>query len=283
MHIITRSIYGSRLQTMLLLGLPYTPVENTTLNEKYDVFPDLQPNATDVPRVRYFCIGKGGHRNATGADGHPYVSPVQHSPGDAALYDALPFLLRLPNNDLTAGEREKYAMRKIITVNGQQYVAYYLKRLDTVGVNAQMLYNSVANNVTTTTPFVPSGANLNPTQPAIPATGVVTTTGDYLSTSAILDLDFTAQDVAELIEVCRIMYDNELYAVISEIGLVAGVDRIVTTPAAGGGTFNYLEAIAAQITTFITAHYSVGYTNNGFEYKLELGATEPLIGLAPGI
>jgi hypothetical protein len=280
MHIITRTIYGSRLQSQLLLGLPYTPAANTTLNERFDVQAGIAPPNGEVPRVRYFGIGNGGHRNMTGADGIPYVSPIQHSPADACAYRPLPFLLREPSNDLTVTERQKYAMRKEEVINGQNYIAYYLKRMDFSDVVPQMLHNSVADGVTTTTPFVPSGANLNPTPPAISPTGVVTTSGDYLSTSALLGLGFTAADVAELVEVARIMYDNELYAVISEIMLVAGVDKIVTATGPGGVNFNYEEAIAATVVTHITAHYSVGYTNNGFDYDLDLGATEPLVGLA---
>lgn len=284
MKLITRTIYGSRLQTALLLGLPYSSVANTTLNEKFDVFAGVQPDnpATNLPRVRYFAIGKGGHRNMTGADGQPYVAPIQHSAGDAALFSHIPFLIRPVDQDLTVGQREKYAMRVVQNVNGTPHVCYYLKRLDFTDVTSAMLYNAVNDGVTTSSPFVPTGANLNPTPPEIPSDEVVTTTGDYLSTSALLRLDFSAEDVAELVNVAKVMFDNEYYAVISEIALVAGVDKIVTVPAHGGGTFNYLEAIAATITTHITGHYPVGYTNQGFDFGLDLGATEPLLGVTTG-
>ena len=284
MKIISRTIMGSRLQTMLLLGLPYSAVANTTLNEKFDVQSGVLPDnpTTTIPRVRYFCIGNGGHRNATGADGTAYTTPIQHSAGDGALYNHLPFLIRPVDEDISVVERAKYAMRVVQDINGESYVAYYLKRLDFTDVSPTMMHNTVVDGVTTSVPFVPTGANLNPTAPAIPATGVTTTNGDYLSASALLNLAFTAEDVAELVNVAQVMYDNEYYAVISEIGLVAGVDKIVTADAFGGGTFNYLEAIQAQITTHITGHYPIGYTNQGFDFGLELGATEPLIGVTTG-
>ncbi len=282
MRIITRTIYGSRLQTALLLGLPYTAVPNTTLNEKFAVQSGVAPNNNAVPRVCYFGIGNGGHRNLAGADGIPYTSPIQHDPGDAALYRHLPFLLRDPNNDLDATQRLKYGMRKQIVVGGLNYIAYYLKRLELNNVEPVMMHNTVQEGTTTSVPFVPTSANLNPVPPAIPPTGVVTTNGDYLSTSAVLRLDFSAQDVAELVNVAKLMYDNELLAVISEICLVAAVPQIVTAQGPGNTQFNYTEAIAAQITTHITSHYSVGSTNQGFDFGLELGATEPLLGIATG-
>lgn len=279
MRIITRTIYGSRLQATMLLGLPYTQIANTTLNEKFGVQAGVVPDNQAVPRVRYFAIGNGGHRNLVGGDGQPYTSPVQHSASDAALYKHLPFLLREPTNDLTVTERLRYGMRKVIPINGTNYVAYYLKKLDLTGVVPEMKHNTVTDGVTGSVPFVPTGANLNPVAPSIPSTGVTSTNGDYLSASANLNLDFSAEDVAELINVATIMYDNPLYAVISEIGLVAGVDKTVSAPAAGGGTFNYSEVVGAQITTHITAHYNVGFSNQGFAFGIELGATEPLIGV----
>lgn len=279
-RIVTRTIYGSRLQTAMLLGLPYTQVANTTLNEKFGIQSGVLPDGGAVPRVRYFCIGNGGHRNMTGGDGQPYTSPIQHSASDAALYKHLPFLLREPANDLSALERTNYALRKQIVVNGENYIAYYLKRLDLTGVSPEMKHNTVADGITTSVPYVPTSANLNPVAPTIPSTGVTTTNGDYLSASALLNLDFSETDVNELINVAEIMYDNSLYAVISEIGLVAAVDKIVSAPVpVGSGTFNYNEVVGAQITTHITAHYNVGFSNQGFDFGVEIGATEPLFGV----
>lgn len=279
---ITRTVYGARLQTSHLLGLPYTHIPNTTLNEKFDVQSGVLPANGDLPTTLYYAVGKGGHRVETGADGKPYISPIQHLARDAALYEHVPFIVRDLDDDLDVITRQKYAMRKIITVGGQQYIAYYLKRLDLSTATADLLNNEVVDGVVNSVPFVPTGANLNPEPPAIPSTGSVTTSGTYLSTSSVVRLDFTAQDVAEYVNVARLLYNNELMAVISEVGLVAAVDKTVTAPAYGGGQFNYREALVATITAHITAYYSVGFTNMGFDFGLQLGATEPLLDVAPG-
>ena len=280
MRKITRTIYGSKLQTEQLLGMPFTFVPNTTLNEKFDIQSGVQPSPGQMPSICAFTIGNGGHRNAVGADGFPYTSLIQHDPADAALYKHLPFLLREPSNDLTVLERAKYGLRRQIVVAGSNYIAYYAKRVNFDDVDVQLLHNTVQDDVTTTVPFVPTGANLSPTPPPIPAQGVVTTNGTYLSVSSILNLSLSREDVAELIEVARLMYDNENYAVISEMGLVAAVPRVVNVPAPGGGTISYEELICAQITSHLAAHYSVGYTNEGFDYAMELGSTEALVGVS---
>lgn len=282
MKIIVRTAIGSLLQTTKLMGLPFQLVPNTTLNEKFAIQAGVAPDASMPPSMRYFCIGNGGHRNMTGTDGRPYTSPIQHSPKDFALYNHLPFLLRTPTDDLTVTERQNYALRKQIVVDGSNYIAYYLKRLVMTGISPQMTQSKVVDGDSTTTPFVPDSSNLNPVAPVIPPVGVTSTDGDYVSVSAVLSLNFSANDVAELINVANILYGNELMAVISEIGLVSGSDKVVTGSGSGGSSFNYNECVAAQIATLITGYYAMSFTNKGFDFGVEVGATEPLFGLQDG-
>lgn len=278
MRTITRTIYGARLQSLQYYGLPYTHVDHTTLNEKFDIFPDQRPEPGEMPRNRYFCIGNRGHRLAVGADGLPLTDELQHQPHDGSLYNHLPFLLRRANEDLSPSDRAKYCLRKAVTYNGVNYIAYYGKRLDLTDITPQMLNNVVNSGITTTTPFIPSSSNLNPTVPSIPPTGSVVTSGNYQSVSTIINLDLNAQDIAELLEVAAIIYGDERNAIISEIGLVAGVDKILTAP----GGINYNEVVEAQITTYITDYHALRYSNNGLKLTLDVGAVEPLLVVSPG-
>lgn len=278
MKIITRTIYGARLQNNLLLGLTHDLVANTTLNERLGIQAGVQPGAGISPAGRYWCIGSGGHRNMTGAGGKPYTSPINHRATDAAPFELTPFVMRQVNDDLTATQRENYGLRKLVEFDGVNYFAYYLKRLNMTGVKSVMEQTTVTDGVSTKTPFVPNSSNLNPVPPELPSTGVVTTTGNYVSTTATIPIAFTAFDVNELMNVAKILYGDELFAVISEIGIVAGVDKVVSTPGSGNATFNFKEVIVAQIISHITSYHSVGFTNEGFDFKVELGATEPLIG-----
>lgn len=274
---VKRTIYGSAVQTALLLGLPFTMLENTTLNEKFNVQAGVAPAVGVMPKLGYFAIGNGGHRVITGADGIPYTDPIDHRATDAALFNHIPFVLREVDNDLTVTERAGYALRRQETINGVNYIAYYLKRMDLSQVNTELQHTHVIDGVSTTTPFVPGNDNLNPEHPELPSTGIITTNGNYLTASAIISILFDTINVNELINVARILYDNEQRAVISEIGACTGVDKIVTTTGPDG-QFNYNEAIAVQIATHITDYFPIGSTNRGFELQIEAGATEPLLG-----
>lgn len=276
MRIITRTVWGASLQTSLLLGLPYYPQENSTLNEKFDVEAGADLKGT-IPHVKYFCIGNGGHRMIQGADGIPYTSPINHRASDAALFNHLPFVLRAPSDDLNLDERERYGLRKREVINGQPYIAYYLKRMDLKAVEILLQHTNVVEGDSTTTEFTPSNGNLNPEQPDLPHEHVITTDGDYLTSSAIVPVLFDEKDVEELVNVSRILYDNEQRAAISEIGLCSGIDLTVTGEVEGR-PMNYREAIGVQIATHITGYYPVGFTNQGFELQIEAGATEPMLG-----
>lgn len=278
MRTITRTIYGARLQSLQYFGLPYTHVNHTTLNEKFDIFPDQRPEPGEMPRNRYFVIGNRGHRNAVGADGFPLTDELQHQPSDGALFSHLPFILRRVSEDLSPSERAKYCLRKAVTFNATNYYAYYGKRLDLAQSEPSMLSNVVDLGNTTTTPFIPSGANLNPTIPNIPPTGAVVTSGDYLSVSTLIDLSLDEADIAELMEVAAIIYGDEKYAIVSEMGVVAGVDKILTGP----GGVNYNEVVEAQITTHITDYHALKYSNNGLKLTLDVGAVEPLLVVSTG-
>lgn len=278
MRIITRTIYGGALQTTLLLGTKFELVPNTTLNEKFGVQPTATLPVGVIPKVNYFCVGNGGHRMTSGTDGIPYTTPINHRASDAALFNHIPFLIRELDDDISIAKRENYALRKIIDVEGIQYIAYYLKRMDTESVKIVLQHTNTTDGNTITTAYVPNNDNLNPTQPNLPNDGVITTDGNYLSSSAIITVIFDELDVAELVNVARVLYNNENRALISEIGLCSGLDLVVSTTGASG-SFNYREAVAVQVVTHITGYYPVGMNNRGFELQIEAGATEPLLGV----
>lgn len=276
MEPITRTIYGNTVQTNLLLGLPHTFPAHSTLNEKFGINSSVLPTSTDNPKLGYFAIGIGGHTFTVGADNVPLPKALQHRSTDAALFSHLPFVLRLPANDLTATERAKYALRKQVVYNNTTYIAYYLKRLDLTAVAAVMQYVSVSSTgVETVTEFVPNSSNLNPTPPTITNSGTNTVTSDYVTANALVTVLMSEDDAAELINVTKIIYNDENYALISEIALCTGVDKVVSVTSSGS-TFNMNEAIGVQVASHVPSFYSLYNANTGVSVTMKVGAAEPL-------
>lgn len=281
-RIITRTIIGAKLLSALQQGKPYTHVPNTTLNEYFGINPSVLPDNSETPRQRYYCIGMGGHVNRVGSDGGHYTSARKHRPTDFGLYTPLPFLLRPVGEDLDTNARRRYALRKLVTINGETFIAYYLKRVDLDDRPVEMLHNTTVDGVTTTVPFIPSQNNLFPTPADPPVNGAITTDGNTLTTTSIQVLDFSPQDAAELMNVAMIMYGNPERALVSEIGLVAASDKIVSVTDPGQASFNMNEAVSAQIITHITGLWPVAFNSQGFDLGVDVGGTEPMVGVITG-
>lgn len=280
MESITRTIYGAHVQDCAFLGIPYQMLENSTLNEKFNIEAGVLPAGGKVPAGRYYAIGNGGHKFSVGEGGLSKPEPLQHRARDAALFNHIPFVLREPASDLSSSERAKYALRKQVTVNGLSYIAYYLKRIDFTGVSAEPLYKTVQEDGTTvTTPFAPTTGDLNPTPPDLDPSGVNLPSGDYLSVSAKLALTLTQEECEELLNVANLMFGDEEFAIISEVALVTAIDKTITAGGGGQPTFNFNEVIAAQCASFINTFFPVKFSNNGVQILLDVGATEPLFKL----
>jgi hypothetical protein len=271
---VTRTVWGAALQTYQLPGLPFVTPVNTTLNELYNVQAGVQPAKT--PTLGYMAIGNGAHVAATGTNGFPLMLTVPHFCTDAALFNGIPFCMRLLTADLTPQQMAAYGMRVVKTINALQYACYYLKVIDLSGVAPQIMYNAVANGVTTATPYAATSANINPVKPTISSGGVVQTSADYLTVQMVLDLSFTENDVAELVNVATIIYGSAEYAIISEIAICSGV-QAAEVGTGSAGSFTYTEVLGCQVHSFVTDFISVGDTDQGFDFDIDLGAAEPLL------
>jgi hypothetical protein len=263
----------------LWLKLPYNVPVNSTLNERFGIQQNVFPDASELPSLGYFVIGNGGHKWSTGANGMGIPVPVQHRGTDASCFSPIPFVLREQANDLTVTERARFALRRTETHGGKAYFAYYARRMDKSAVAAAMELVHVADGVSTVSAFTPDSSNLNPTPPTVVPDSVNVTTGDFTAITAKIGLDLSDWDIAELRNVAKVIYDDEKYAIVSEVGLVTGVDKVVSSPGPGNTTITQNEVIVAQVASFVNAFWSLYFNNKANQLLLDVGATEPLFNL----
>lgn len=282
MENITRTVYAAVVQTAAYLGVPTPILENSTLNESLDINRTDRPSPTERPTVGLFVWGNMGHSSTTGANGISLNIVVPHRATDGGLFNILPFVLRELNNDLPAQQRQNYALRKQVVYNGRNYYAYYGRRFSKEGVVPVASYVSVdENGKETITAFQPSRTNLNPTRPAMDNEGVWVNSGDYVTVKARIELTMSAAEVNDMKEVARIVYGNEAYAIMSEIGICTCVDRTVRVNGAAGSQFNFNEAIATQIASHLAVNYNLQYVNDYLSIAIDVGANEPLYKTTP--
>lgn len=271
-----RSIYGAYLQTCALLGFNVDIKPNSTLNQKFDLFPNEIFNSGETPTVKYLTIGNGGHTASMGVDGLPLINPVPHSPRHAALYNHLPFIIREVGEDLTPGERLLYRLRVPRTIDGVNYMCYYAKVLDMSMVEPKIELRNNTDGIITATDFTPSLADLNPVKPVIPVNGNITSTGNYLASTAKIEFVMNEAEITELLNACNIIYGSDNYAFISEIGLCSGVDRSLMGNF-GGPPSAYTEAVGVQIMNFISTAIPAYALSTSITQTIDVGSTSPLL------
>ena len=272
-----RTTLGIMLQAAKLLGRPHSFPKYTTLNERFDIHADAHQDLTEVPNLGYYCIGIGGHRMIIDDKQIPVDDPVSHETTNTGLFKPMPFVLRQLNDDLPATQRVKYALRRKETYNGTEYWAYYLKRLAKINEAPEVIHDNTKDGVTTSKPFDFTNEDLYPTPSDLPPVGVVVASADIIRISAKVEIDFSEQDVLEYLNVCKIMYGSEKYAVISEIGICSGVDKTISADGESNSTIAFKEAIGVQVNVFISTYIPISKHNRGFYHEFELGEGEPLL------
>lgn len=273
---VVRSALGSLIQTGQYLAKDIPAYANSTLNQKLGINADIDLAAGEIPSVKYLAIGNGGHDFIVGANGRPKWDTVLHEPRHTALYNQLPFVLRLPANDLPSADRRKYRLRRMETHGGVQYVAYYLRVLDVSQTAPILELRHIEDGITTASAYSPTIEDLNPVPPVISTGSLVTATADYVASTAKVPFVMTPSEVTEFMDAVRIIEGEDGYAIISEVATVSGVDRAVQ------GTFfgqsvSYTEAIRAQITAFISSAWVMESQTDGITMNIDVGNVEPLV------
>lgn len=279
MEYIVRAAAGANLQTTQLVGAQLEIKPNSSLNQKFGIQETTALAQDDDPSMQYVVIGNKGHRMITGPDNIPYPEPQLHTPNHAGLYNHLPFVLRLPNEDLTPQERVNYRLRRIEQHDNVTYVAYYAKKLDMSATSPTLELRTVDGDTVTSTPFNYTLDDLNPTPPNVPPGQTLVTGSDYIASTSKVPFKLTANDITELLNAVNIIYGNDNYAIISEIGLCHGADRVVPGDF-NGATVGYTEVIGCQITTFVSSFFAAKFMNNGIDVTFDVGSVEPMLVLS---
>ena len=270
----TATIYGAYVQSNMMFDKPYVFVPNTTLNERHEVQAGITPTAAERMAIRYITIGRGGHRNVEDETIGFWTTEELHDARDASLFKPIPFLMRTLDNMLTPAERQQYGLREVREVNGKMYEIWWALAIDTSKVSPQMLLNIINQP---SKPFVPDRNNLFPEPKPLPTNTETEVSGEYGSVSSLINFILTPANVDNIVEACRILYNNPNAAIISEIGVVASAQRMVKGRGVGNGTIDYVEAICATLMSILITYHLLTATNRGVKEELEMGTTEPTL------
>lgn len=263
-----RTIYHISSTLASSLGKEYTPLVNTTLNEKFNLLPNYQLEDSKYPVVAYYAIGVGGQSLITDSSNYNYC---RHSPVDAALFEHIPFIMVELDNDLSEELRAKYRFRREETWNDIEYACYYLKCIEAIDLRDYFYKISTANGESVLNKFSTSTDKLlNPTPKARTVDTVDISTSNYVCKIAKLVFTITLDEMVELKNVLAIRgIDNNI---ISEIGICMGVDLTLEDKS--------IEVVTAQVAYHVDVDINLDITlasASAFTRGIEIGGTEPMV------
>jgi hypothetical protein len=273
---VVRTIYGSHINTCRMLQRPFSVLPNSTLNQKFNIHANELPALNEYPILGYIGIGNKGATYEVTTNGYVLTTPIPHLPRDASLYNFIPFIVRDINNDISSTERLKYRIRVPITIEGINYVAYYLRKLSIDDVIPSVELRNVDGETITTNSFTPTLSDLSPNPPNISNTDLNNPNGDYLVSTAKVNFKLDQVDISNILDACNIIYGDSRYAVINEIALCTGIDKILQ------GTFNttisnYTDTIVTQVSAFISQYHALTATTTEVNINFDIGSVSSLL------
>lgn len=261
-----RTLYNEALETAKMLGVSYTPLPGTTLNEKHalDVIPD---NANDLPALRYYGFGL---KYDDVVDNGVNIDNMEHSVLDGDLFIPIPFKVVPTNEGLTEADVNTYRLRVKKTIDGKEYYLCYLKYIPAVAegdyIEAERIEDtfnlsllSVNSNVLTPTPSDPVESHLTHLR--------------YVAYSTPVTLTITPEEASNMIKAVDILYPERRLSdryTISDVMLVSGVE---------GKVDNIPDAAKLQAGFFHKANTPTSvvdlYSNVTNTVTIELGGMAP--------
>lgn len=279
MNSIQQTVYAIKSLIYSMAGVEPEIDEKSTVNESLDIMGSARPTLDERVKFGVLIAGNGGISCTQGNPARPNIRPRNHLATDANVFTPLPFAIRPVDDDLGATERGQYCLRKEISLPEGNMYAYYGLRIPIHKDNLQVNLVKVTKEDGTIieTPFVPDDSNLKPTPVDLPTENAIIASDVSIRISALMRVTLNARVVGEMVEAAKLLYDgDETAALISELGLCTGADRIISTPSSDG-QIQFTESVGTQVYTFATDLLSLYYNKKEYVIDFDIGNQIPLL------
>jgi hypothetical protein len=261
-----KSIYSVRLDNYRSLGLEYSPLINTTLNEKFVINArhNFEDNISRYPKINVLTIGTDF--NTTNTEMSVFnLKTSPHSPLDASLFNHIPFYLKKLSEVDNYPPSDKYVLRKHVVINDITYLAcygYYIEDIVYKGdvtkyANIDTDYANISKVETN------DGKFLNP----VPRDKIALDQQPdfFLGSFFKIFFFFNEDELKNILDVFEILYENESLKRITELGICSSI---------------YLEDINevvwCTIEYFLDTDYDIeeAFNETYLEFYIEVGSSE---------
>ena len=280
----TNTGFGNMIGKCLATRQPFVLPRYTTLNERYNVLAEesIGPKHGKDFELKYFGIGvRGSNCNGTDANGVSKMKINQHQPTDMNLFVQIPFACRPLDDDFDNLNRAKYRMRVVENgYDGNAYAFYYIKLINFDRYNPEVSkITRDENGNELPVPYTPDRDSLfNPQPVDFTSVGSVPVSDTYLNYSGLLDCTLNAQDLQEIMNACRIKFNDAGYGSVSETCVYWGYDTVTDGRIGQGATIRYDEVMSCVASHFVTEKDGRNAQNNTeIELAYDHGASEPML------
>lgn len=260
----SNTIYDRLISLYGKVGKVYKPPTNTTLNEKLNVYPNID-TGTQTPVLKYLGISNGGNDII-----YDVLKTSEHSVKDGSLFNPIPFLIIEKSKDLTVQERSKYRLRKETLINGIEYVEYYLKLIDSITDPEVYIVEKTGEITTNLIPFNFNDPSILNPQPKIKEDFVNANVNNYIAVTSNVSFSLTVLEMDNVKKAIELKYGVTSPKIISEMALFSGIDYV---------TVNGTEALSVQASFFQTVQFdlqSMIFTGKPLLKEIQIGGSEVL-------
>lgn len=252
------------------IGVEFKPLANTTLNEKLNHYPDIQPNNGEYPIINYFAIGTGGTKRIDSDNNYRYS---EHSSIDGSLFNMVPFLLKTKDNDISKEEQKRYRFRKVIDVEGVEYIAYYLKMIET-RKHTDFYYEIISNDNHSLAKYNNNNEDILNPKPLDKAIHINNLETKYITALYKLYFTLSKNEITELMNVLSILKLDIRH--ITEIGVCSGIERdIITNDVISMVATNVQLAYFLDVDLILTLDLINNEAKELIDLYIEIGGSEP--------
>lgn len=258
------TVYYRLLTLCKNFGKFYQPEPNTTLNEKFDIYPNI-PIGEKYPIINYIGIGIGGSDVV-----YDIMKSSETLCTNVPLLKQVPFLIIEKNRDLTISERKNYRLRKEVVINNIEYVEYYLKVINSISDPQVFKVIKTGEQSTRLEPFNFNISSILNPEPLIKEDFLAVDTNTYIAVAANVTLSLTPTELRNIRDAIDIKYGANTPKILTETGIFTGVEYT---------TVNGTEALAVQPAFFQAMQYDLQNMINSDEVLLkdiQIGGIEVL-------
>lgn len=273
MNLVTKTVYYDNLILSHFREKSFKPLANTTLNEKFNINKTITQEV-DTPTLKYYALGNGNLKTID-SESNLKLYHGNHRSIDGALFNHIPFILRKETEDIGINERRNYRLRKTMTIDNIEYVAYYLKIIPGDMVENQTLKITQEND---TMPKVEvfntnDSSILNPTPSDTPTIELLSDSTEYIVNSDQVSITLTVEELQEINDALDILGYSDKERVFNELALCSGTDIVSLTDYS-------LEVAYCQVMFFVDIDYDIQLlldTETEFYRQIEIGGMAPLM------